>query len=135
MKIDNTLQCGGDNVRIKIMDQNGMECLTERKHDFSKGTKLSWSKGKGLGEKCSKMVVSNNSFVFLETTSGDDYCPERVSVTSVRNHIYELTLHEWYDDKHNGKPHALSLKEKPSGKITRLDKLPIDLWQSFGYIV
>ena len=100
--------CGGYEISVKVVNQDGKQCLTTAM-DADKGQALVWTIGQGLGSSCLDMVVTERSTVYIQSTSGDDFCPWYVWVTTTENSIYNTKkITDWYDKQTNNKKHALT---------------------------
>ena len=106
--------CGGYKISIKIANQDGSECRTTTKADLSAGERLTWSEGGNtLHSNCNNFMVTENSTVYIQTPSSDDFCPEWVYITYLdgRNTRYYRTatkIDHWYDQATNYKRHKIS---------------------------
>ena len=93
---------------MKLVNPDGTHCKTTEK-DLDAGDTLVWSVGQGLGN-CSNMVVTPNSTLYIQTSSGNDFCPKNVLITPVEEGPAYVTneISDWYDkDKTNNKKHKL----------------------------
>ena len=98
--------CGGWSS-IKLENPDGTHCETNEK-SLSAGATLVWSLHEGL-KSCSDMVVTQNTTVYIQTTSYNDFCPKNLLVTSVNGPAYTTNeISDWYDKgKTNNKKHTL----------------------------
>ena len=111
MKIEMTswdnINCGGY-PSVKVENPDGTHCETTEKAMHA-GDTLVWSEGQGLKPSCSDMVVTLDSTLYIQTSSGNDFCPKSVSITPLEGPEYMTSeISDWYDkDKTNNKEHTL----------------------------
>ena len=100
-----SINCGGY-PSIKLENPDGTHCKTTEK-DLNPGNTGVWSVGEGLDD-CLNMVVTLDSTLYIQTSSGNDFCPKNVLITPVEGPAYvtnEIT--DWYDKDNNNKEHKL----------------------------
>ena len=98
--------CGGYGISIKVVNPDGTQCTTDQKKDFDRGETLIWT-GVGLGN-CSNTVVTNDSTLYIQSDSYDDFCPLKVTIrTSEGLTFITNKIDNWYDYYTNNKAHAL----------------------------
>merc|ERR1719270_560250 len=103
------LQCSGTNVYIELLqDHNGeikdkTECKTSHINNFSKGIILSWT-GSELGSCATEEfdVLNDNIHFQVRSTSGDDFCPKVLTITTVDGYKYKSEKMEDWVDKSKG---------------------------------
>jgi len=103
LSLHNDLNCGGDNIYIEL-SQGEISCETLHKNDFDRGVILSWT-GSSLGTCLGKdFNVEQNSLNFkIRSTSGDDFCPNSLTISMDNGYSFKRTgLDDWVDkDKGN----------------------------------
>ena len=111
-----SINCGGEGISVEVANSDGSKCLTTSK-DISRGETLHWSFGRGLDGDCSSMVVDEDSTLYIQTSSTDDFCPKRVWLRTEKGDIYTSSnISAWYDkDKTNSKKHALEKSSSQPG--------------------
>ena len=111
-----SINCGGEGISVEVANPDGTKCLTTAK-DMSRGETLHWSEGRGLESDCSSMVVDEQSTLYIQTSSTDDFCPKNVWLTSEEGDVYITSnISTWYDkDKTNSKKHALEKSSSQPG--------------------
>ena len=97
--------CGGY-PSLKLENPDGTHCETIEK-DLDPGDTLVWSVGQGLGT-CMNMVVTLDSTLYIQTSSGNDFCPKKVSIIPAEGPAYVTNeISDWYDKGNNNKRHTL----------------------------
>ena len=101
-----SINCGGY-PSVKLANPDGTHCKTVEK-DFNPGDTVVWS-GQGLAN-CRTMELTLNSTLYIQTSSGNDFCPKNVVITPKEGPAYAVIneISDWYDkDKTNNKSHKL----------------------------
>ena len=95
--------CGGYGIRVRIHNPEGEECITSRK-DSSPGDQLTWNNPSGGN--CTGMEVRTwKTIVYIESNSGNDFCPKMVTIHT-KGSIYKIhEIDSWYDYSTNLLPH------------------------------
>ena len=103
----NDHNCGGWSS-IKLENPDGTHCETNEK-SLSAGDTLEWSLTEGGLKGCSNMVVTQNTTLYIQTSSSNDFCPKYVWVTPVKGLAYKTNeISDWYDKgKTINKKHTL----------------------------
>ena len=99
-------RCGGW-PSIELKNPDGTHCETAER-SLSAGDTLVWSLAEGL-KNCSNMVVTQNTTLYIKTSSGDDLCPKNVFIFPTVGPVYTTgDIYTWYDYyKTNGRKHRL----------------------------
>ena len=85
---------------------NGTECLTGIQ-DLNRGTNLTWPAGDGRLSDCENTTINENSIVYVQSNSSDNFCPKMISIFSFGGASYETNL---INDKGNNKQRHISKK-------------------------
>ena len=104
--------CGGYGISVKVVNPDGTQCMTDKVEGMSAGDTLNWSWfSGGLKSSCSGTVVTSDSTLYIQSDSGDDFCPKWAWVTTDKGAKYGITkrINTWYDYQTNNKAHRLSL--------------------------
>ena len=98
--------CGGW-PRIRLENSDGTDCETNEKY-LAAGATVVWSFHEGL-DSCSNMMVTQNTTLFIQTSSRNDFCPKNVLVTPVNGPAYTTNkISDWYaKETTNNKMHLL----------------------------
>ena len=110
--------CGGW-PSIKLENPDGTHCETEER-SLAAGATLLWSFYEDY-DSCWNMSVTENTILYIKTSSGNDFCPKRILVTLVNGPAYITNeISEWYDkDKTNNKKHLLQECKNTRNKLLK----------------
>ena len=99
--------CGGWSS-IKLENPDGTHCETSEK-SISAGDTLIWSLPEGGLQSCSNIVATQNTTLYIQTSSRNDFCPKNVLVKTRKGPTYKTNeISNWYDkDKTNNRKHTL----------------------------
>ena len=114
-----SINCGGEGIRLKVVNPDGTSCLTSPK-DMKRGETLLWSAQQGLEGDCLSMVISEDSSLYIQSSTGDDFCPEYVWITTEEEgQVYKTSnISAWHGrDKTNTEKHELKKSESQPGRI------------------
>jgi len=107
--------CGGYNVKIKLVNKDGQNCVVQPIAEFSQFVgKLTWE-GSSLNT-CQSMEINQSTKILVQTGTHDggydNFCPTVVSILSNRGSVYERTLPwKWFNEHTNSMP--FSIKKRP----------------------
>ena len=104
--------CGGYGIRIRILNSEGEECVTSRIKDLNRGRQLVWNNPSGGN--CKDMEISwFKTKVYIESNSGNDFCPKVVKIFTKGTTTYASTtyatneINSWYDSSSNSLQHSI----------------------------
>ena len=113
-----SINCGGEGIRLKVVNPDGTSCLTSPKN-MRKGETLLWAAKQDLDGDCLSMVISEDSSLYIQSSTGDDFCPEYVWITTEEGHVYKTSkISAWHDrDKTNSVKHELKKSSSQPGRM------------------
>ena len=97
--------CGGYGIRIRIKNPEGEECITSRE-DSNPGNLFIWNNPNGGN--CKDMEISwLKTRVYIESNSGNDFCPKVVKIYTTEATYETNEIHSWYDYSSNSLQHFI----------------------------
>ena len=112
--------CGGWSS-IKLENPDGTHCETSEK-SVSAGDTLLWSLTEGDLKSCLNMVVTENTTLYIQTSSRNDFCPKYVLVKPVQGPAYKTNeISNWYDQRlTNNKKHTLQERKNTRNNLLKV---------------
>ena len=124
--------CGGW-PSIKLENPDGTHCETDER-SLAAGATLLWSIH---FDSCWNMSVTQDTILYIQTSSGNDFCPKRILVKLVNGPAYITNeISDWYDkDKTNNKKHLLKECKNTRNKLLKLFYKGYNLSVRRGFLV